>query len=196
MRTAAMLLALAVSACASAAPPHPVLTGFQGVPWGASADAVVASLGRPWQRVPRPAGDTYLEYGAEMLGGLAAERSLLVDPDSGLIQGGYLVRIRRFGASCEAAFDSVAAALLRRHPTLQPRRERHHTGTGAFCESVLAGHADAYVRLDDPANGAMMLAALERGRDFMRVTYASPLAVRRARAGGAAPFPNSAQASR
>ena len=196
MRAAAVLLALAAAACASTPRPQPAITGFMGVPWGASVDDVVAKLGRPWQQLPRGANETYLSYGAEILGGHAAERSLVLDRDSGLIQGGYVVRIRRFSTTCEAAFDSVAAALVRRHPTLRPRRERRDPDGRPFCDAVLGGRADAYLRLDDPANGAMVLAALERGRDFMRVTYASPLAIRRAEAATSPPAATSPQASR
>lgn len=179
MRAAALLLVLGAAACASR--PQPVITGFRGVAWGASETEVIARLGRPWHRLERSESEAYLAYGAVMLADYASEPSVIVDRDSGLVQGGYVVRIRRFERGCEAAFDSVSAVLLAEYPSLRPRRQLRNPGNLPFCRAVMEGRADASMRLEDPANGAMLLAALERGRDFLRVTYASPLAVRRAR---------------
>jgi len=177
-RSEAVLLLLATAACASR--PQPVITGFRGVPWGATEAEVVAGLGAPWRQVPRGETERFLAYPAVLLADHAAEPSVVIDRDSGMVQAGYLVRIRGFESRCEAAFESVAAVLLADFPSLQPGRTRRNDGNAPFCRAVLEGQAEAHLRLVDPANGAMLLAALEPGRDFMRVTYASPMAVRRA----------------
>jgi hypothetical protein len=179
VRPASRLAALTLLACGACATRTPRVVGFHGVPWGAGQEALVSALGTPWQITPRRDSLVYVEFRAEVLGGQMAEPFALVHRDSGMIAGGYTVRVRRYDASCEAAFDSVFTKIRADHPGTDHHRSQHGPSQAPFCPAVRAGQGRLHGLLRDRANEARVLVALQPGHDFLRVTFASREGVRR-----------------
>jgi len=135
---------------AGAAPPAPEITAVAGIPWGFSADSIVARRSEPLARRPDFGGVQLLTY-REILYGAQVELVYLVDPRAGMIRGAYTWPVGS-GEECTHALGSLDRGVTSRYPELVPAEEK--AGAGDPCALAISGKG-SYMKLwTDPANGA------------------------------------------
>jgi len=94
-----------------------VLTGVEGVPWGATREQVEAKLGAPDSTYAR--GDTIsLIYWRRPAFGMTAMMEVGIQPGAGMNSAAYLVR--DIPADCTATFDRVVRQITDAHAGLKP----------------------------------------------------------------------------
>lgn len=171
MRGALLLLVAVLAACAGEyAPAEPQITGFDGIPWGTTRDAIVASKGDPLDEVDETGGIHRLRYVDTLLG----ERVFVdywVDTFSEGLMGGMYNLDAPTPGECASLFTAVRGSLETRYPDL-PTERRGGAGSAGFCgspEGSFTGH-----RWDDPANGATVILGRVGGDRWIAVEYGTP----------------------
>lgn len=157
----ALLLGCLLSAAPLAAQTEPAIAGFEGVPWGARRDAVVAALGRPVVE-----GE---EQGAMLLAWEARETFwgkanvwAFVDPAKGLVAGIVSLDMPPGGGDgCRALWDRVVAEVTRRHPRATYEFVADPPNEGRLCDAVRAREAYQRARWTDPVTGAQVVAMFD-----------------------------------
>jgi hypothetical protein len=149
-----------------------VVTGFAGIPWGSPESAVVAKLGKPYNRVER-SGGAYLLYNDPLLGHETIT-TVLVTPNEGLIKGMYSLDFGP-GDGCRNVYEDLRRAIAARYPSIKPEETQYNSSSLDFCGGVTIGKAGRTTLWKDPSNSSSQIAILlESGGDRILVHYESP----------------------
>ena len=152
LRRSPVLLGLLLSAAPLAAQAEPAIAGFEGVPWGARREAVVAALGRPVADQEEQGARVLVWEGRETFGGKANVWAF-IDPARGLAGGIVSIDVPE-GDGCRALWERVVAEVTRRHPhefVADPPNE------GRLCDAVRAEEAYQHAKWTDPTTGAEIM---------------------------------------
>lgn len=176
---------LSVQSAHGQASRNTVVSGFAGVPWGATAESARAVLGAPDSLSTR--GDTTSWHYGREFAGMPAAMWLSFTPRDGATSGGYIIR----DVQCGADFVRVNQAVRAAHPGLvadgeaisrSPRTSS--TDRDSVCASGHSLHSQTYRDPEGPgAVGVLSNQAPEQPTTVV-VIYAPSLASRRASAGG------------
>ena len=155
---------------AEAATSAPQITAVAGIPWGFSADSIVARRGEPLVRRPDLGGVQLLTY-REILYGAQVELVYLVDPGAGMIRGAYTWPVAS-GEECAHALGSLDRGVTGRYPELKPVEEKG--GAGDPCARAISG-GGTYMNLwADPANRARIGLFLFPPGSSVALLYSTP----------------------
>jgi hypothetical protein len=153
-----------------------VLTGFAGVPWGASQDAVRSALGVP-DSVTTQGDTTSLRYlRREFAGMQAAEMWASVTPSQGLVAGGYSISQPQCGTTFNRVRDELATAFPRLVPVGRPMyfsARTRSTNADTVCAS---GSFSENQLFRDPDGAGMVMvssAAMQGPPSYLVVIFTS-----------------------
>lgn len=149
-------------------PPAPQITAVATIPWGLSADSIVARRGEPLSRhVVREA--EVLTY-PETLIGVPAKLVYLVHRRSGMIRGAYSLPIHS-AAACADALRLIDSGVSERYPQLVPVVRG---GAGDPCTSAMRGNSMYGKVWTDPANDAWIGLVLSPRGSALTLVYSTP----------------------
>jgi hypothetical protein len=117
LRLLAVLAAVASAPLAAQQGDNTVLTGVEGIPWGATREQVEAKLGAPDSTYAR-GEKVNLIYWNRSSFGQTVMMDVAIEPAAGMTSAAYLVR-RLPAADCVATFDAVVARIMEAHAGLR-----------------------------------------------------------------------------
>ena len=155
------------------------MSGFAGVPWGATTDSARAVLGEPDSLSAR--GDTTSWHWRREFASMPAEMWLSFTPGNGLHSGGYTIQ----DVQCGADFTRVSEVVRAAHPelaeggTISQSPLTRSTDRDSVCASGHSLHTQLYLDPEGRGGVAVLLVQTPGKRVSLVVAYAASLPSRR-----------------
>jgi hypothetical protein len=148
--------------------------GFNGFPWGTSADSLVEALGEPVQADTLDGRMLVLAY-LDSLEATSTVAMYAVLEADGLVKGQHTISFDELLSTgdCEEQFIRLRSYLLLKYPMIVPEDRSRNDSPKPFCEAVVDGDAAWLSTWNDSTTGARAMVVIDAGRPRLNVVFES-----------------------
>lgn len=148
--------------------------GFNGLPWGTSAEAIVERFGDPVQRDRLDNGIIVLAY-RETLLDLPVSTLYAVLPDRGLVKGQHMFELDLEAGDCEGQYTRLRDHVKFSYPLIAPVENADYPFEVDFCTAVSEGTGEWATQWTDRSTSSIVTVVVERGSEEVKLIYESGL---------------------